>query len=131
MNIDTKFANRVRENMIAFAVLLDESEDSALEKPLLDALVSELHSLEGTFADDGLPGLARMTTYLKTSAIQLRDTFDEDQHKDDEEEDDEAETRTDRLNHLVRALRDRAEHFHFILTAKAQADWLALARRAD
>jgi hypothetical protein len=131
MNKDTRFANEVREIMTAFTVLLDEGKDSFLEKPLLNALARVLRDLEHTFGDDALPGLAKMTANLKLEAIQLHDTFDADQDKDVEDEDDEAETREDRLNHLLLALRNRSEHFHFILTAKAQADWLALARRAD
>jgi hypothetical protein len=127
MNKDVKFANEVREILTAFRVLLDDGREAALEKPLLDALATRLHDLAHEFADDGLPGLAKMAMYLKNSAIHLRDTFDEDQAKGYEGEDDESETRADRLNHLILILRERTEHFHFILVAKAQADWLALA----
>ena len=125
---DVKYAIRVRDSLFAYATLLD---DLAVEdnRPILKSLVNDLETLSSDMRNrEDLP---RLTNVAECLARTTRRCLDLPDDEIEDLDDDDKERREDCVNSVIRELRARAEHFHFVLTAKAQQDWLAWAREQD
>jgi hypothetical protein len=133
---DLRYADHLKERMLAWATVLDDigwvyDEDDKdflnhFLRHICDQLPTRLQ-IEG----DGLPWLAHKIDNLINRIRQTLATVLAEMPDADVEDDDEPPSKGDVLRDLARRLCEDARLFHFVLTAKAAEDWLALARKQD